>query len=135
MGRAQVIKAALKEHGYEVLIATEGQDALRTVAYQEPDLVLLNVEMPGLDGCEICRRIRRFSSVPIIMLTMAPSPADRVNVLRAGADQCLSQPCYVREIIARIQALLRRTALSRKRYHIPPDQLPAGWQVLPKSAV
>lgn len=102
---------ALAHQGYEVLKANGGQEALRLVFEHKPDLVLLDVVMPGLDGWQTCRRIREVSDVPIIMLTgQRYSEEDIVRGLEHGADEYLSKPLGSRELVARVQAVLRRAA-------------------------
>ena len=98
----------LQLHGYEVLLAVNGQMAIETVTKEQPDLVILYVEMPGLDGYAACRRIRAFSDVPIIMLSGRAQAQDCVRGLDMGADQYLTKPCSMQELLARVESLLRR---------------------------
>jgi DNA-binding response OmpR family regulator len=98
----------LGARGYEVLSARDGQAAVALAASEEPDLIVLDVRMPGLDGYEVCRRIREFSSVPIIMLTALAEDADKVKGLDVGADDYVTKPFSAAELLARVQAVLRR---------------------------
>jgi two-component system KDP operon response regulator KdpE len=104
------IRASLTAHGYAVEEAATGEDALWTVRERLPDLVLLDVNMPGMGGIEACRRIRSATpSVGIVMLTVRDTEEDTVAALEAGADDYVTKPFRVRELLARISALLRRT--------------------------
>ena len=100
---------ALTHQGYEVLKANNGQEALRLVFEHKPDLVLLDVVMPGIDGWQTCRRIREVTDIPIIMLTgQKNSEEDIILGLDCGADEYLSKPLGSRELVARVRAALRR---------------------------
>jgi len=100
----------LRREGHRVLAATDGPTALALMA-QEPDLVILDLMLPGIDGFEVCRRIRQQSSVPIIILTARTDEVDRVIGLELGADDYVTKPFSMRELIARVKALLRRREL------------------------
>lgn len=102
------IRLNLEARGYEVLTAGDGQAALERVAGESPDLVILDVRLPGLDGHQVCRRIREFSTVPIIMLTAMAEDADKVTGLDAGADDYVTKPFSAEELLARVRAALRR---------------------------
>ena len=94
---------------YRVLFATGGEDAL-AIAYRElPDLIILDVMMPVIDGFEVLRQIRKRSEVPVIMLTARTAQPDRITGLNTGADDYLPKPCSPRELLARLRAVLRRT--------------------------
>jgi two-component system KDP operon response regulator KdpE len=99
----------LRAVGYEVIAAANGESALKMVALEQPDLVLLDVVLPhGLDGYEVCRRIREFSDVPVIMLTAKAQEADLVRGFEAGADDYVTKPFSAKELVMRTQAVLRR---------------------------
>ncbi len=98
----------LRAHGYAPRVAADGPAALAAFAEDEPAIVLLDLNLPGLDGIEVCRSIRRHSAVPIIMLTARVEEIDRVIGLEIGADDYLCKPYSPREVMARVRALLRR---------------------------
>jgi DNA-binding response OmpR family regulator len=108
---AQVIKRELEVAGYEVLHAADGLMALQLQERHPPNLVILDWMLPGLDGLEVLRRIRQTSSVPVLMLTARGEETDRVVGLEVGADDYLTKPFSVRELIARVRAMLRRVEL------------------------
>lgn len=99
---------ALRQEGYEVLTAEDGEDGLEQFRNAKPDLVILDVMLPRLDGFEVCRRIRRQSDVPILMLTARDTELDKVVGLEIGADDYLAKPFSMRELVARVRAMLRR---------------------------
>jgi two-component system, OmpR family, KDP operon response regulator KdpE len=102
------ISVNLRASGYRVLTAADGHTALDLTAGERPDLVLLDIGLPVLDGLEVCRRIREFSTVPIVMLTAKAGEADKVAGLDAGADDYLPKPFGPPELMARVRAILRR---------------------------
>jgi DNA-binding response OmpR family regulator len=106
------MEANLLPEGYQVLKAYEGQKAVELVAEKQPDLVLLDVMMPGLDGFQACERIREFSQVPIIMVTAKGEEQDRVKGLDRGADDYVVKPFSATELLARVRAVLRRAQVS-----------------------
>ena len=99
----------LKREGYHVLTAARGDDGLKLARESNPDLIVLDVMLPGIDGMQICRLLRRDMDVPIIMLTALGGESDRVAGLDVGADDYLAKPFGVRELMARIRAILRRS--------------------------
>jgi DNA-binding response OmpR family regulator len=105
---AGALRFNLERQGYRALVVHDGHDAIRTVEEEQPDLMILDVMLPGLDGFEVCRRVRRFSAVPILMLTARAEEIDRVLGLEIGADDYLAKPFSLRELLARVRALLRR---------------------------
>lgn len=102
------IKFRLEGLGFQVLVANDGRVGLGMALVEKPDLVVLDIMLPGMDGWEICQEIRRFSQVPILMLTALDSEIDRVRGLELGADDYLTKPFSAQELIARIRAMLRR---------------------------
>ncbi len=108
----RLMEANLVSAGYSVLTADNGQDAVSIVDEQQPDLVLLDVMMPVLDGLTACERIRKFSNVPIIMVTARGDERDRVRGLDVGADDYIVKPYSVTELLARVRAVLRRAEFS-----------------------
>ncbi len=108
----RAIKLNLEASGFEVVTAADGQAALELAADAEVDLVILDVRMPRLDGYEACRRIREFSSVPIILLTAMAQEADKVKGLDLGADDYVTKPFSANELLARVRAVLRRGGLA-----------------------
>jgi two-component system KDP operon response regulator KdpE len=106
------IQTNLEARGYQVLTAPDGQTAVDLAASEQPNLVLLDVKMPVMNGYEACRRIREFSTVPIIMLTALVEEADKVRGLDAGADDYVTKPFSVSELLARVRAALRRVEFS-----------------------
>jgi DNA-binding response OmpR family regulator len=100
----------LQRNGYRVVVAHDGHQALRLAQAERPDLIILDLMLPGLDGLEVCRALQRRGSVPIIMLTARDEEVDRVVGLELGADDYVTKPFSVRELMARVKAVLRRTA-------------------------
>ena len=100
---------ALRQEGFEVFAAEDGERGLEAFHQSRPDVVLLDVMLPNLDGFEVCRRIRKESDVPILMLTARDTEVDKVVGLELGADDYLAKPFSTRELVARVRALLRRT--------------------------
>jgi DNA-binding response OmpR family regulator len=105
----RLVKAKLRLDGYEVLTASRGDEALRVLQEQAPDLVVLDVMMPDMDGFETLRRIREHSQVPVVMLTARGSDADKLQGLQSGADDYITKPFNPDELEARIAAVLRRS--------------------------
>ncbi len=115
----------LRESGYRVLVADNGRVALELAAAENPDVVVLDVLMPEMDGWEVCRILRKTSPVPILMLTALSDEVDRILGLELGADDYLTKPFSTRELLARIRALLRRVALDQTQPK-PAGELTAG---------
>ncbi len=105
---ARVIRRELEAAGYQVLLAPDGVSGLQLHASRQPDLVILDWMLPKLDGLDVLRHIRQSSATPVLMLTARGEEADRVIGLELGADDYLSKPFHMRELIARVRALLRR---------------------------
>jgi len=104
----------LKHQGYHVETAGNGLEAIQKAKEIQPDLILLDIMLPGMDGFEVCRVIRREMNVPILMLTARDDEIDRVVGLEVGADDYLTKPFSMRELIARIKALLRRVRIMKE---------------------
>jgi len=103
-----VIASHLEREGFAVLEAYDGPGAVEAAEHHRPDLILLDIGLPGFDGIEACRQIREFSDAYIVMLTARDEEADKVEALTAGADDYVVKPFSARELIARLQAMLRR---------------------------
>jgi len=103
------IRANLEARGYEVHLAQDGVEAVEVAGIEAPDVVVLDVNMPRMDGIEACRRIKQWSSVPIIMLSVRGDEKDKVRALDEGADDYVTKPFGIEELLARIRVSLRRT--------------------------
>lgn len=108
-----ILTYILRREGYEVLAAYDGEQGWRRFQQDSPELVVLDANMPGLDGMEVCRRIREVSTVPVIMLTARTDESDIVRALGLGADDYITKPFKPRELVARIKAVLRRAQAFR----------------------
>ena len=104
----QLVRDYLERAGFEVLVAGDGPSALATIAQRRPDLVVLDLGLPGLDGLDVTRRVRATSAVPIVMLTARSDETDTLVGLELGADDYVTKPFSPRELVARIRAVLRR---------------------------
>jgi two-component system response regulator RegX3 len=104
----EAIRYALSREGIEVVTASDGGEAMRDFEAERPDLVVLDLMLPTLNGWDVCRRIRATSQVPILMLTARDAEVDRVVGLEMGADDYVTKPFSLRELVARVRALLRR---------------------------
>ncbi|MDP6402548.1 MAG: response regulator transcription factor [SAR202 cluster bacterium] len=105
-----LVRLYLRRDGYKVLSAPDGREGLKLAQDAGPDLVVLDLMLPGMDGLEVCRELRRDSNVPIIMLTARVEEEDRLEGLNLGADDYVTKPFSPRELAARVRAVLRRTA-------------------------
>src|SRR5713226_9161767 len=104
----RAVAPLLRSRGYEVDVAGTGNDALRTLAGRPPDLIVLDLGLPDLEGTEVCRRIREGSTTPIIVLSARGAEADKVSALDLGADDYVTKPFSPEELLARIRVALRR---------------------------
>jgi DNA-binding response OmpR family regulator len=104
----EIIRFNLEAAGYRVACAASGEEALRAVAADEPELIVLDVMLPGIDGFEVLRRVRERSGCPTIMLTAKGAEEDKVRGLRLGADDYVTKPFSAQELLARVEAVLRR---------------------------
>ncbi len=111
----RMMQRILELEGYRVLTASNGQAALDVFNEEEPALVLLDIMMPDMDGYTVCRRIREFSQIPIVMVTVKGNEEEKVEGLDAGADDYVTKPFSSRELTARVRAVLRRTKLWEER--------------------
>jgi two-component system, OmpR family, response regulator MprA len=112
-GIVRVLRRALSYEGYTVDTALDGENGLHMARDHHPDLVILDLMLPGMDGLEVCQRLRSGGSTPILMLTAKDAVQDRVQGLDAGADDYMTKPFELDELLARLRALLRRTQLDR----------------------
>lgn len=103
------LRASLEARGCETLTAMDGDEALRTVESELPDLVILDIMMPKIDGFEVCRQLSEWSQIPIIMLSGRSDVKDKTKCLNLGADDYITKPFAVNELIARVKAVFRRT--------------------------
>jgi DNA-binding response OmpR family regulator len=103
------VRANLEARDYEVLLAGDGDEAIKMIERELPDLILLDIMMPKMDGFDVCRQIREWSQIPIIMLSARDGELDKVRCLDCGADDYLTKPFSLRELLSRISAVLRRT--------------------------
>ncbi|MFJ5927762.1 response regulator transcription factor [Kitasatospora sp. NPDC092948] len=121
---AQALAARFERHGYDVATVSTGAAALARC--DDTDIILLNLELPDLDGLEVCRRIHSISDTPLIAFTDRGSDLDRVLGLQAGADDCLDKPYEFRELLARIEAIMRRARKARSAPSTPVGALTVG---------
>jgi DNA-binding response OmpR family regulator len=126
----KLVRAYLEQAGYSVVVAEDGQTALIQSRREKPDLVILDLGLPGIDGLDVARTLRREGDTPIIMLTARVDDTDRIIGLELGADDYVSKPFNPRELVARVRAVLRRTAGSAP----PVEILRGGDLVLDVSA-
>jgi len=111
----KVVRAYLEQGGFRVLTASDGKQALAVFRHEHPDLVVLDLGLPSLDGLDVCRAIRREGNTPIIMLTARVEEADRLIGLEIGADDYIAKPFSPREVVARVRAVLRRSGVAADR--------------------
>jgi len=111
----------LRARGYDVDLAATGEDALRLAAERHPDVVILDIGLPGIDGIEVVRGLRGWSSVPIIMLSVREGEGDKVDALDAGADDYLTKPFGMNELLARLRAAVRRSTPAEEQPVIETD--------------
>jgi DNA-binding response OmpR family regulator len=124
----ETLEYNLSHQDYEVLTAMDGQKALQLARKEQPDLIVLDLMLPGIDGVEVCRILRQEMSVPILMLTARDEEVDKVVGLEVGADDYMTKPFSMRELMARVKALLRRERLIREE--LSADEGMRGAQVL-----
>ena len=113
---SEMIQFNLQRQGYDVLLAGDGRDGVKLARERKPDLIILDVMLPGIDGFEVCRILRKELSVPILMLTARTEEIDKIVGLEMGADDYITKPFSIRELMARVKANLRRTELIREDF-------------------
>jgi DNA-binding response OmpR family regulator len=111
---ASFVALYLKNAGYGIVTVGTGQEALDTLARERPDLIVLDLMLPDLDGLEVCKRVRQSSDVPILMLTARDEDVDKIIGLEVGADDYLTKPFNPRELVARVKSILRRSVPERR---------------------
>ncbi len=126
----EALTISLEREGFGVIAAADGPAALKAISEKDPDLILLDVMLPGMSGIDVCREIRKSSSVPVIMVTAKGEEIDAVVGLEVGADDYITKPYRLRELIARIRAILRRSENSPKE-----DETISNPEVLVEGAV
>jgi len=109
----KLLRANLEANGFETIAAVDGAEALQTVERELPDLVILDIIMPKMDGFEVCRRLREWSQIPIIMLSVRGDMQDKVECFNLGADDYITKPFSAEELIARVKSVLRRSEAAR----------------------
>jgi len=122
----RLVARNLELEGYQVVTAADGQVALDTITATLPDLAILDVMMPGLDGFTVCQRVREFSSLPIMILTARGHDQDKVRGFDLGADDYLTKPFSVAELLARVRAILRRSQAESANPHATQTQMTIG---------
>ncbi|HPC05545.1 MAG TPA: response regulator transcription factor [Anaerolineaceae bacterium] len=118
----ETIAYQLTRQGYEVVVSADGEDALEKARAHHPDLIILDIMLPKLDGFEVCRILRQEMNTPILMLTARDDEIDRVVGLEVGADDYLTKPFSMRELLARVKALLRRVRLIKEEANVVKEQ-------------
>lgn len=107
----RALRRSLSAYGYSVLTARSGEEAIEAVSQQRPDLVLLDLLLPGISGLEVCKQVRAVSDLPIIVLSVKDAEGDKVEALDLGADDYVAKPFGIDEVLARVRVALRRMAL------------------------
>ena len=110
----RALRASLEVRGYDVISASAGADGLRLASSSEPDIVILDLGLPDIDGTEVLKRIRTFSSVPVVVLTVREDQDQKIRILEAGADDYVTKPFAMEELVARMGAVLRRTSTAEQ---------------------
>ena len=114
----QIVETRLKASGYDVITANDGEEALNKIFAEQPNLIVLDIMMPKMDGLQVCKEVRKSLNTPIIVLTAKGDVEDRVNALMLGADDYIVKPFSPRELDARIKAVLRRVVNSQSKYSV-----------------
>ena len=111
----EILKIYFEKEGFEVIEAEDGAAAILKVQSEKPDILLLDIMMPVLDGIEVCKQVRKMSDLPIIMVTAKDEDDDRIAGLEIGADDYITKPFNSREVVARVKAVLRRAGTQDKK--------------------
>ncbi len=119
----RVMRASLPPRGYEVVTARSGQEALDRIRKEMPNLIILDLVMPEMSGLEVCRQVREFSSIPILVLSAKGSEHDKVTALDFGADDYITKPFSMDELLARVRAILRRIPAAEDSSVLTADEL------------
>ncbi|MBC7542655.1 MAG: response regulator transcription factor [Candidatus Sericytochromatia bacterium] len=119
----RALRAGLSHAGHEVSLAANGEEGLDLAALHEPDVIILDMAMPGMDGLEVCRQVREWSQVPIVVLSVRDGPQDKIAALDMGADDYLTKPFSIDELLARIRAVRRRLGAAETP---PPAEIAVG---------
>lgn len=122
----EILSLNLRNEGYTVCASYDGEDAVKKAAVEQPDLILLDVMLPNLDGFSVCKKIREHSSVPILMITAREEEVDKVLGLELGADDYITKPFSVRELLARVKANMRRTDITPQSEEVENDIVEIG---------
>jgi len=131
---AEALKYNLVREGYEVSISNDGRQALEKAQREKPDLVILDLMLPGMNGLDVCRTLRQGSTVPILMLTAREEEVDKILGLELGADDYMTKPFSLRELVARVRAMLRRMEMQQP-VPIPVEVAHSATQPNPELAV
>ena len=111
----EILRIYFEKEGFEVIEAEDGAAAILKVQSEKPDILLLDIMMPVLDGIEVCKQVRKMSDLPIIMVTAKDDDDDRIAGLEIGADDYITKPFNSREVVARVKAVLRRAGTQEKK--------------------
>lgn len=117
-GLQKLIRVCLEQEGYHVIQTISGLEAIKIIRQQRPDLVILDIMLPDLDGLTVCQKVREFASLPILMLTARTMPEDIITGLNQGADDYVTKPFNYDELLARIRALLRRVPATNRPFMV-----------------
>ena len=115
----EILRIYFEKEGFEVIEAEDGAAAILKVQSEKPDILLLDIMMPVLDGIEVCKQVRKMSDLPIIMVTAKDDDDDRIAGLEIGADDYITKPFNSREVVARVKAVLRRAGTQEKKGESP----------------
>src|SRR5260370_35023115 len=123
----RVLRSTVAFRGYELVEAASGEEAVELAQKVKPDLILLDVNLPGMSGIETCREMRRFTAAPIIMLTVRNAERDKVVALDAGADVYVTKPFGIEELLARVRASLRRSSRAAANHPVQSLELTSAF--------